>query len=387
MRLAILGAFPYPYPQGSQIFVTDQSRALQGAGADPVLLTYGRGIGEPPPDLTVAPSPRFLSPDSMRSGPSWQKLPADAALCATYLREHRRAPFDLALAHNAEAAMIALAGRAITGVPVLYVVHTLLRFELSSYAHEKWGRVLNPIGIRIDDFIARKADGILALCDDAVEFLGPKVRGPIRVCPPGLDPDPPPDAVEIAQACERHDLTRNGYALYSGNLDGYQDLDLLVAAARELARDGSEAPQIIVATHHRERAQQLFAGATNLRCVEVADFAEMRALTFGAQSLVLTRRRRGGFPIKLLNYMEAGRPIVAIERIAPGFAHGENAWLLAPDAGAQDLAEALRSIARDAELAERLGRGARALLESRHAWPELARETLELGSELVGRRT
>ncbi|MBW2293478.1 MAG: hypothetical protein JRG94_14370 [Deltaproteobacteria bacterium] len=43
MRAAVLGAFPYPYPQGSQVFVTDHSRALRGVGFEVSLFTYGRG--------------------------------------------------------------------------------------------------------------------------------------------------------------------------------------------------------------------------------------------------------------------------------------------------------------------------------------------------------
>ncbi len=279
--------------------------------------------------------------------------------------------------------MIGLAARAIIKVPVLYVVHTLLRFELASYAAARWTPLLDPIGRSIDDFIARRADGVLALCDDAVGFLTAQARGPIRTVPPGLDPGPPPGKDATAEVCERFGLEAGSYALYTGNLDGYQELDLLAGASRELARDDEANPRVVVATHHRDRAEKHLAGVPNLRCIEIASFDEMRALTFAAQSLVLTRRRRGGFPIKLLNYMEAARPIIAIESIAPGFEHKENAWLMRPDAGPKDLAHALRTIASDPDLASRLGAGARKLLEQRHRWSTLAKETLDFATSVT----
>jgi glycosyltransferase involved in cell wall biosynthesis len=96
---------------------------------------------------------------------------------------------------------------------------------------------------------------------------------------------------------------------------------------------------------------------------------------------VLPRRRPGGFPIKLLNYMEAARPIVAHREVAFGLEHGVSAWLLAPDAGPDALAAALRALAADPALAARLGAGARANLAARHMWPALARRTLELVAE------
>ena len=108
----------------------------------------------------------------------------------------------------------------------------------------------------------------------------------------------------------------------------------------------------------------------------VADHA--RALTFGAGAAILTRQRRGGFPIKLLNYMEAGRAIVARRGLAEGLVHGESALLVPPDAPPEELAAAIRALLSDPERAERMGRAARAQLERRHAWPALARETLSL---------
>ncbi|MBW2272394.1 MAG: glycosyltransferase family 4 protein [Deltaproteobacteria bacterium] len=386
MRLAMIGAFPFPYPQGSQIFLADQARALCALGAAPVLLTYGRGAGAAPDDLELAPGPRWLSPRAMRSGPQWSKPAADAALAAAYLAEHRRESFDLALAHNAEAAAVALAARPFTGVPVLYVVHTILGWELSAYGPERWRSALDAAGSLVDRAIARQADGILALCRDAAEILAPHSRGRIRVLPPGLDPSPPPSEDTQRESCDRQGLEPGRFVLYTGNLDGYQDLDLLAEAAAELDRQSTEGAArsvpIVVATHDASGSESWLARSPRLRCIQVPDFDEMRALTFAAGVLVLTRRRRGGFPVKLLNYMEAGRPIVAFEGIASGFEHRRNAWLLRRDAGARDVADALVALLDEPALGEALGHVARRHLEEQHSWPTLARRTLEFAEGL-----
>ncbi|MCP5040369.1 MAG: glycosyltransferase family 4 protein [bacterium] len=370
VRAAILGAFPFPYPQGSQIFAADHSRALARADFDVRLFTYGRGIGTPPDDLALAPSPRWLSPTAMRSGPTLGKLPADAALLATYVRAARQEGFDIAFAHNAEAALIAIAARSITRIPVIYVAHTILRHELSAYANVRFAAALQAIGDRLDRVIARHADGIIALSEDAREDLAPHARGPTEVIAPGLDATAPPVAAAIESTCAAFGLERDGFALYCGNLDGYQDLDLLAGAA-DVLRGHNDLP-LVIATHDASHIPPSLAG---LRCIEVRDFAQTRALIFASQSLVLCRRRRGGFPIKLLNYMEAGRPIVAFERVASGFEHLSSGWLLAHDAGARELAGAIDTLSRDAALREELGRGARALLETEHGWAQLAQRT------------
>ena len=43
MRLLLVGAFPYPLGQGSQIYFQEQAQALRAAGADVEMLTYASG--------------------------------------------------------------------------------------------------------------------------------------------------------------------------------------------------------------------------------------------------------------------------------------------------------------------------------------------------------
>jgi glycosyltransferase involved in cell wall biosynthesis len=385
MRTAILGAFPYPYPQGSQVFVTDHCRALVSAGVDVSLFTYGCGDGDAPEDLDLFTSPGWLSPKTMRSGPTPAKFPADAALLARYIQAHRRHPFDVALAHNAEAAIIALAARPITKTPVIYVAHAILQHELATYATNSWKRPLTMIGRRVDRFIARHVDGIIALCKDAEELLALHARGPIESIPPGLDPARPPDAAQIAQTCARRQLIPESYALYCGNLDGYQDLHLLADAAQRLSKEpNSNLQRIVIATHDASRIPPEIASLERLQCIEVDNFSEVRALIAGAQSVVLCRRGWGGFPIKLLNYMEAQKPIVAYERAAPGFEHMRDAWLLARDAGGGELAEALFTLALRADLRASLGRGSRQRLQDVHSWARLAQRTRSFAEFIAG---
>jgi glycosyltransferase involved in cell wall biosynthesis len=127
---------------------------------------------------------------------------------------------------------------------------------------------------------------------------------------------------------------------------------------------------VLVATHGARRFQ-----APGVLCRRVSP-QEARALSFACAVAVLPRRRPGGFPVKLLNYMEAARPIVACRGIADGLEHDRSAWLLERDASPAELARALRTLAADPERGARLGRAARARLEAHHAWPELAKRTL-----------
>ena len=292
---------------------------------------------------------------------------ADLALGRALLRATSARDCDAVLAHNVEAAVIALAVRALGGPPVVYVAHTLMARELDAWLPPALAGSAARVGARLDRSIAARADAVLTLCEPAADALRPHARGHLAKVAPGHAPQPPPADAEITRACAETGVSRDGFALYTGNLDRYQELPLLAAAARRVP----ELP-VVFATHVPGRFAQ--PGA---RCLQLAPQAA-RALTYGAAVTLLARRREGGFPIKLLEYMEAGRAILAREGLCETLEHDRSAWLVPRDAGADAFAAALRALHAAPQKRARLGAGARATLEARHAWPALASRILTL---------
>lgn len=373
LRVALVGAFCFPAPQGSQVFARDQARALARAGAGVRLESYGRGVGDAPDGVALGRIPAFLAPRSYRSGPTPRKPLGDAALVMQLRRSAREQPVDAVLAHNAEAAVLALAA----GVaPTLYVAHTLVEEELSAYVPAALAGPLSPslasLGRAIDRALARRAAAVVALSSAAAERLRRDARGPIEIVPPGVERRPPPPPAAQAAACARHGLVPGDFALYAGNLDAYQEIGTL----REIA---TRLPDrvVAVATHARPRRP-----LSPLRVI-VASPEEVRVLTHAAAVAVATRRRCGGFPIKLLNYLEAGRAIVAREGQACTLTHDVDALLLPADADAEAFAEAIESLFRDPARAARLGRRARATADREHDWDAIGRRTLALVERIV----
>jgi len=374
VRLALLAAFPFPAPQGSQWFAAEQARALADSGADVTLFCYGTGDGRPHAGLRVVRVPEALSPARLRAGFDAAKWRADRALGRNLLADHRRQPYDAILAHNAEAALVALALRPRLGVPIVYVAHTLWREELGTYLPRGVGGPSRVAGGVLDRFIARRADAVLALSECGHAALARAARGPIARIVPGLHPGAAPHPDDVAAVCWRHGLSPDSYVIYAGNLDAYQDLPDLDAAAGVL--DGLP----VVAATHDAKGPAL----PSLELLEVTTPEEARLLVYGARAAVVPRRHTGGFPIKLLQYMEAARPIVAMARVADTLEHEESGWLLPDDASPAALARALRRCCEDEALRTRLGAGARKVLENEHSWPSLAEATRALTARAIG---
>lgn len=377
MRLALLAAFRFPAPQGSQRYADEQARALAAAGADVTLFCYGRGDGRETGGLHVVRSAPWLAPARPSARLDLRKLPSDASLMSTLLRAHRAAPFAALLAHNAEAALLALALRPWLRVPVVYVAHTLWEVELAAYlpSARAISRAMRVPGAALDRLLARSSDATLVLSRAAERALRPHARGPFLRVPPGWTRERAPDADEVEDVCRRHGIAPQSYAIYAGNLDAYQDLRELDAAARHIPLH-----PIVVATHD-SRASRLH----HLRVVKIAAPEEARLLVYGARVAVVPRRHVGGFPIKLLQYMEASRAIVARTQLADTLVHDESGWLIEQGADAGVLASAIARVFDDAALAARLGSGARRVLDKAHDWPALALDTLELARAAIAR--
>lgn len=452
MRLLLVGAFPYPHNQGSQVYFQEQAIALRAAGADVALLTYGSDASNSrktskrnsaersvPGQRALEgwraldgfehwTSPGWTSPRSLRSGPSWAKPLGDLGLAMTLRNAVASSrsddAYDAILTHNAEAALVALHTLPNVRPPILYCVHTLLENELSAYlkgpkkkgflssvralgATGPFAELLDRVGDRIDRWIAERVDGSISLTRSAASVMRQSSEVPSALIPPPL-PDPELDSEPLnpAEIASRHGLDPGRFFLYSGNLDGYQELDILSAAASDLAGRSESPPQIVIASHHPGRHLGRHANrqhgasahgryfrnrdslggaapgwAESLPGVEfrhVESSSEMQALLSAARASLVTRRAQGGFPIKLVNSLATGTPVIAFHEQEWGLTHERNSLICAPGRAALTLANAIEQLAEDDALAERLSAGARALYLERHVPERVASETLDL---------
>jgi glycosyltransferase involved in cell wall biosynthesis len=460
MRILLVGAFPYPHYYGSQIYFQEQAIALRSAGADVSLLTYSSELPDPSsPDpgrrrfrgrdatehwraldgFEHRTSPGWTSPTSLRSGPNWAKLLADLGLAMTLRNAIASCQsddaYDAILTHNAEAALIALHALPKTRPPVLYCVHTLLGNELSAYlrgpnslkrqcflnsihAPGPTGTVarnLDRVGDRIDRWIAKRVDGWLCLTQHSERVMRQFSRAPGKLAPPPIpDPQRTAESLSPIEVARRYSLEPGRYFLYSGNLDGYQELGILAAAAVELAGRSDSPPQIVIASH--PDGDHAFDGAAGIsgrrnperdsgredppggyragwiesmpgvefRAVESA--AEMQALLAAARSSLVMRRAKGGFPIKLANSLSVGTPIIAFHEQEWGLTHEQDSLICPPSRPALALADAIERLANDDALAKRLAKGARALYLERHRPEHVAADTLALVEKVQSSR-
>ncbi len=365
MRVLHLACMPFPSPQGTQAAVNAMLEALAAAGEDVALLVYGAGAGDARTPYPLWRLPALSVGRSLRSGPSGGKVALDALMIGRTRALVRREGAALVVAHHVEAALVATAAR----VPFAFVAHTALDAELGYYAPRALGPAAAVVGAGLDAMAAARARA----CASVAPALEARLRAERGLDAPHL-PIPWAVPVEIAPRERGAARARWGLApaapvlLYAGNLDAYQGFEDVVDALAHLAARRPDA-RLLVATASDPaplaRAARRREVAHRVVVAPLADEDDRRRAHAAADVALVPRRAPGGLPVKLLDALARGVPVVASRRAAAGLALGRAALLAADDDP--------RSLAIAAELAlapataEELAREGRAYVARDHA--------------------
>jgi glycosyltransferase involved in cell wall biosynthesis len=318
---------------------------LRSRGHTVELVTYGSWLAESP-------------------GPGARRMAMDVALLARLVARIRRERIDVVHAHNYEAAIAGLVAARLTGRPLVYHGHCAMGDELPTYfASPRLRALAARVGHALDEHVPRRADFCIAVTDE----LGARLR---QV---GVRDDAVACIEPVAAPAELRPVTEPAgepLVCYAGNLDGYQNLEFLLAAFRRI-RAAEPTARLVLVTHAdaQANAARLVAGGAEagVEIVQAASYDEVRARLQQAAVTVSPRIQGSGFPMKLLNYMAEGKAIVASAGSAKGLVDGRTARVV-PDGDADAFADAVVELLRDAEARRRLGLAARARVEDHALW-------------------
>ncbi len=360
-RIAMVAPCAFPSARGSQVLIREVAEALAERGHEVHVVTYPSGEHVVP--LRGIHVHRIAVRLLGRVRLPWliHKALLDLILVRHLLRIVREQSIDVIHAHNYEGPLVAFLTRWRTGVPIVYHSHNALADELPTYVAKRWRGLARRVGRLLDHQVPRRSDHAIALTPELEGFL--RANGVAAQAVTVIPPFPPAAIVDDGQAVPGVDLTGRFAVVYTGNLDPYQDLDVLL---RGVLSARTQAPDIclVLVTHDAHWRESLGAelaaavdrvGAT---VTVVPSFPAVRRLMARAQALVCPRSSWSGYPIKLLNYLAAGRPIIAAAGSAKELIDGDTA-LIIPNGDAEALGEAIVRLRNTPALAQVLGEAAR----------------------------
>lgn len=368
----MVAACPFPSLRGSQVLIRELAEALVDRGHEVHLVAYPEGESLVPVHGIFIHRARGRRLATGLAALGWRRVIVDAFVALTLLRVVRQQRIQVIHAHNYEGPLIGYFVRLLTGVPVVYHSHNALSDELGYYFRPGWRRGLARfLGRVLDAQIPRRADFSIALTHELRSFL--RTRGvaanKIAVIPPGIRPTGLAEPVK-----DMGPFSSRFVVMYAGNLDAYQDLDVLYRGFARAAENIDEALLVLVTheTNWRERVGselQALLDRDLAKIVVTPAFSVVRRFMARADVLVCPRSSWSGFPIKLLNYLASGRAVVAAAGSAKGVVRGQTA-LVFRNGDANELALALRRLSVDAALKYRLGENARVIASASATWEE-----------------
>lgn len=388
LSILMVAACPFPANYGSPAAIKEVSEGMADLGYDVHIVTYPYGDEMPVRGAKIHRISSFGFSHQVSVGPALHKPVLDLLMVFKACHLIWKYKCDIIHAHNYEGQLVGICAKLITERPLLYNAVNSMTDELSSYDFIKPAFVARWLATFLDWFVPKFSDYILTLTTELLELLAAKGAPRERmVCvPAGVWPE----MFQHANPERFRDILRlrdKRVVLYTGTLDRFQRLDILLRAFARLGPEFSDTVLLLVCPFTKDTLRrELEALATELRIADRLRWVDQHPLEDLPDYLVLgdvavvPRPHSSGQPIKLLNYMGTARPIVAAAGGAKGIRHLHDGFICR-DEDVDHMAEGLSLLLTDRKLAERLGVAALRTLLEEYDWRILCRkiESIYLG--------
>jgi glycosyltransferase involved in cell wall biosynthesis len=377
VKILLLAPHPFFQARGTPIAVKMVLEFLSERGDQVDVLTYSEGADVEIPNCTVHRIARVPGLGDIRPGFSFKKIACDVQLVFACLALMRRTRYDLIHAVE-ESAFIAGLMRALTGVPYVYDMDSSLAEQMvETYPVLRFA---SSALRRMEALAVRRSIGVLAVCaaleDVALAHAPGKLVGRVE------------DTTLLDGASP---VGRNGrmlprsdgapVAMYVGNLEPYQGIDLLLEGFRHTLGTVPTARLLIVGGReediatYRGRAERLGI-APSIVFMGPRPIPLLSGLLRQADVLVSPRLKGLNTPMKIYSYLDSGVAVLATRlRTHTQVLDDDLAYLVDPEPVA--LGQGLAELMRNPELRRRLAGNAKAYIQREHT-PQAARRKLEV---------
>ena len=390
--VAMVAACPFPANHGSAASVREMSDTLSQMGHAVHIVTYQTGQK----DIVVRYAKvhrtgPFRPETNAKVGPSPEKFLEDLALLRLLCRVIQRERIDIIHAHNYEGALIGVMAKWITGRPLLYNAVNLMSDELAGY------RFIRPAWLA--RAIARGLDWLVPIFPDHITAVSPELKQwlvehgtperKVDMVPAGIVPEMFDNAdPEKIRRCHR--INGRAIVMYTGVLNAFQRIDYLLRAFAVVSKQQPDALLVMVSplvseshqTEHKKLADRLGISDA-IMWIAPHSLDDLPSYLALASVTVISRPECPGHPVKLLNYMLAGKPIVCFEGAAKGLRHLHDAFIV-PNHDCEALGKGIITLLKDRELAANLGANARMTVLANFDWRRICRRIEHIYDRLLG---
>ena len=383
MNVLLVAPQPFYQERGTPIAVRLLAETLCEFGHRVDLLVYHEGEAVEAANLRLVRAARPPGVRRVPIGISASKLACDAMLIWRMLAMLRRNRYHVIHAVE-EAIFPAVVVSRYARARLVYDMDSSLADQLTD--KWRWLRALRAPLVGLERSAVRRAAVTVAVCEDLAAKVRPWVGEDRVIVLPDVPFGEASDGAPVEALRELAGARDGVLALYVGNLERYQGIDLLLDALARLPH-GSPVRTAVIGgaaadvARYRGIAEQKGL-ADRVRFLGPRPLARLGAYLAQADVLVSPRTLGRNTPMKIYSYMQSGKAILATDiRTHTQALDSTCAYLAAPSAAA--FAGALQRLGEDAGLRERLGRAAHARAERDYSLGSYRRKLRSLYERLA----
>lgn len=373
MKILMIAPQPFMEERGAPFAIYHHIKALLCMGHTVDLVTYHIGKPVELPGLRIFRIPTIPGIHQVKVGPSMAKFPLDLLIFFVAFWRLCITRYDCMHTHEEAGAMGVLLSF-IFGRKHLYYMHSDLSQQIVSSEFTKNPLIIHCVKM-IQKLIVRKAHGIIAICPDIERTARSMTnKTPIHMIEnSAVDENLPTPTMEgVLQIREELALGTGPVLLYSGTLESYQGIDLLIHSIPAVYQVFPDVNYVLVGgqTAQIERLSAMakeFGVYDSIRFIGQKPLAEMPKYMALADILLSPRSKGTNTPLKLYTYLHSGKPILATEIYSQTQVLSSETALLVPPT-ADGLAEGAITLLRDPQWAKALGENGRLFAEEHYSW-------------------
>jgi glycosyltransferase involved in cell wall biosynthesis len=382
VKILVLAPHPFFQARGTPLAVKTVLEFLSGRGHQVDVLTFHEGEDVAIPNCRIHRIARPWWVRNVRPGFSTKKVICDVFMFAKCLRMMRGTQYDLIHAVE-EGAFIAAAMRGINGTPYVYDMDSSLAEQLvETYPMLQFA--FSTLR-RFEALAVRQSLGVLTVCaalEDVAQGHAPgktigRVEDTTLLPPAGTHSSNGQPADPLASLGVKPE---SQVAMYVGNLERYQGIDLLLDGFQHTLARVPTAHLVIVGglkedvNRYRGQANRLGIGE-QVHFLGPRPISALAALLRRADVLVSPRLKGLNTPMKIYSYLDSGTAVLATRlRTHTQVLDDRTAYLVAPEPHA--LGEGIARLLNDPGLRSRLASEAKAYVQQEFT-PEAMQRKLD----------
>jgi glycosyltransferase involved in cell wall biosynthesis len=392
MKALVIAPQPFFSPRGTPISIYYRTLVTAELGVEVDLLTYGEGLDVDIPGVRIIRIPRFTFLGNVKVGPSCFKFLLDIFVVLWTVGLLLRYHYDFVHAHE-EAVFFCRFLKPIFRFKLVYDMHSSLPQQLINFQFTN-SKFLIWLFENFEKSCLRATDAIITICPDLSEYVRRLIHEDGRHF---LIENSIFDPIKVVSKTSRSPKIRSGqefqenqpelpkgrrFVVYTGTLEPYQGIDLVIAAFNKVILKNPHAFLIIVGGT-RAQVKRYSALADEYGVSPHSFFTGRVAPSLArhycriASVLVSSRSKGTNTPLKIYEYLSSGIPLVATNIYSHTQVLNDKVALLV-EPKPEDMARGiLRALSSDGD-AQKIAHNAKRLYERNYSRPVYKKKMQQL---------